>query len=437
MSSSRRTFLQQTLITGGLVALFESDSARGALAEEMKAVGASDGAVNAPHNSQGFWDTFGAVADGTHTPAGIGTRGLKRKEPDNPSGASDRLVDYYHYYVDPKTKDTTLRLASTIDSNELLEHQGDISASVAVNGFHMGGEDRDTFNKLQSAQLRIDMVQNESLMPQYLDTMAWVSLAGLFPDSSGKLPPLQDLSFNPAQGSQKMSQMVLPGGSGQVAVNLSMTHKESTLYTIIKNLTNEVGRFSPLLGLPSISVAALKGFCNLYGAMEQRTTFLLNSLPKSAYATQLARAAAQTSSGLNLVPGDYVLVPNAHSAELTPYLDKLEMREGYLVPKGSPKTTSVYDLAASLKPEITYLSANIGLKPLTVAAGSGGAGGSRSQTPSTLLSAPSSESSGSGSSKSSSGSSGSSGSSTSSGSSGKGSGSSSGSSGSGSKGSKP
>ena len=406
MSSSRRTFLQQTLIAGGLVALFESASARGALAEEMKAVGASDSAVNAPHNSQSFWDTFGAVADGTHTPVGIGTRGLKRKEPDNPSGASDRLVDYYHYYVDPKTKDTTLRLASSIDTNELLDHPGDISASVAVNGFHMAGEDRDTFNKLQSAQLRLDMVQNESLMPQYLDTMAWVSLAGLFPDSSGKLPPLQDLSFDPSKGSQKMSQIVLPGGSGQVAVNLSMTHKESTLYSIIKNLTNEVGRFSPLLGLPSISVAALKGFCNLYGAMEQRTTFLLNSMPKSAYATQLARAAAQTNAGLNLVPGDYVLVPNAHSAVLTPYLDKLEMREGYLVPKGSPKTTSVYDLAATMKPDITYLSTNIGLKPLAISAGSGG--GSRGPTPSTLLSAPPSSSSSSGSSGSGSSSSGSS-----------------------------
>jgi hypothetical protein len=102
--------------------------------------------------------------------------------------------------------------------------------------------------------------------------------------------------------------------------------------------------------------------------MEQRTTFLLNSMPKAAYATQAAREASQTSAGLNLVPGDYVLVPNAYSAELAPYLDKLEMRQGYLVPKGAPATTSVYDLAASLKPDITYLSASIGLKPLAAAA---------------------------------------------------------------------
>jgi len=381
-------------MTGGLVGLLESSSSRSALAEELMAAAAQAGdGPTAPHDSKNFWDSFGEVADAPSAPpAGVHGRGLfKKPNADtaaNPSGASDRLVDYYHYYVDPKTKDATLRLATSIDPTELLDHDGDITASLSVNGFHMAGEDREKFNQLQSAQLRLDMVQNKSLMPEYLDTMAWMSLAGLFPDSSGKLPPLQDLSFNPSSSSQKMSQMVLPGGSGQMAVNLSMTHKESTFYVVIKNLTNEVGRFSPLIGLPAISVTALKGFCNLYGAMEQRTTFLLNSMPKAAYATQLARQLAQTSSGLNLVPGDYILVPNAYSAELTPYLDKLEMREGYLVPKGSPKTTSVYDLAAATKPDFTYLSANIGLKPLTTPAGTGSSGSSGSATPSTLLSPP-------------------------------------------------
>jgi len=394
MSASRRSFLQQTILTGGLMGLLESSSTRSALAEEMMAAaqaGDGTGGHTAPHDSQNFWDAFGAVADtpSTNHPAGVGGRGLFRKTDPaaaaNPSGASDRLVDYYHYYTDPKTKETSLRLATSIDSNELLDHPGDISANVSVEGFHMAGEDREKFNQLQSAQLRLDMVQNQSLLPEYLDTMAWMSLAGLFPDSTGKLPPLQDMSFNPSSGSQKMSAMVLPGGSGQMAVNLSMTHKESTFYLVIKNLTNEVGRFSPLIGLPAISVTALKGFCNLYGAMEQRTTFLLNSMPKAAYATQLARQLAQTSSGLNLVPGDYVLVPNAYSSELTPYLDKLDLRQGYLVPKSSSTTTSVYDLAAATKPDITYLTASIGLKPLTTATGGES---QRQATPSTLLSAP-------------------------------------------------
>jgi hypothetical protein len=373
MNGNRRSFLQQTLMTGGLIGLLEATASQPAFAQQLLAAAAQTnaegvlGQASGQHDSKNFWDGFGEAADnGNAAPAGVHGRGLFKKPAPGGSAVSaapDRVIDYYHYYIDPKTKETSLRLATSIDPGELMDHEGDITASVNVNGFHMAGEDRQTFDQLQSAQLRIDMVQTQSMIPNYLDTMAWMSLAGLFPDKTGKLPPLEDLTFNPSSSSQKMNQMVLPGGAGQMAVNLSMTHKESMFYTVIKSMTGEIGRFSPLLGLPAISVTALKGFCSLYGALEQRTTFLLNSMPKPAYATQAAREAAQTQAGLNLVPGDYILIPNAHSAEITAYLDKLEMRQGYLVPKGSPKTTSVYDLAASLKPDITYLSASIGLKP--------------------------------------------------------------------------
>jgi hypothetical protein len=377
MSASRRTFLQQSLMASGLIGLLESGASGHALAERLMSVLGRNDVAGAPgeaqgaHDSQSFWDSFGAVADSANAPpSGVHGRGLFKKPTTDGSSntAPGRLVDYYHYYTDPKTKATSLRQATSITSDELMDHEGDITASVAVNGFRMAGDDRQTFDQLQSAQLRIDVVQAQSLMPEYLDTMAWMSLAGLFPDSTGKLPPLEDLSFDPSTAAQKTKQMVLPGGSGQMAVNLSMTHKDSLFFTIIKNLNTEVGRFAPLIGLPAISVTALKGFCTLYGAMEQRTTFLLNSMPRPAYATQLARQSAQSSQGLNLVPGDYVLVPNSFSAQLTPYLDKLDLQQGYLVPKGSPSTSSVYDLAAALKPDITYLSASIGLKPLAAGA---------------------------------------------------------------------
>ena len=92
---------------------------------------------------------------------------------------------------------------------------------------------------------------------------------------------------------------------------------------------------------------------------------MLNSFPQLAFATQAAREEAQTGQGLNLVTGDYILVPHSYTAQLTPYLDKLELRQGYLVSKDAPTNTSVFDLATSLKPDITYLSANINLKPLT------------------------------------------------------------------------
>jgi len=370
MGASRRTFLEEGLLAGGLAGLFGSGATGNAFAERLMAAAAqadAAGGMGTPqgaHDSKSFWDSFGAIADAPDVPPPThGPRGGRKADD---SGAADlsRQIDFFHYYTDPATKATTLRFATSIESSELLDHPGDVTASVNVNGFRMSGDDRQTFDKLQSAQLRIDVLQGKPIM-QYLDPMAWMSLAALFPDKTGKLPPLQNMGFDPSTTGQKMQQIVLPGGSAQMAVNLSMAHKDSMFLTIIKNLTTEVNKFSPVLGLPAISITALKGFCSLYGAIEQRTTFLLNSLPMRAFATQLAREEAQTQQGINLVAGDYVLVPHTFTEQLTPYLDKLELRQGYLVPKGAPKNSSIYDLATALSPDVTYLSATIGLKPIT------------------------------------------------------------------------
>src|ERR1700733_15535941 len=101
----------------------------------------------------------------------------------------------------------------------------------------------------------------------------------------GQTPSHAGSSFDPATTWEKMQKIILPGGVGKWAVNLSMAHKESQFISIMKTLTTEVNRFAPVLGLPAISMTALKGFCTLYGAFEQRTTFLLNSFPQLAFAT--------------------------------------------------------------------------------------------------------------------------------------------------------
>jgi hypothetical protein len=158
--------------------------------------------------------------------------------------------------------------------------------------------------------------------------------------------------------------VILPGGSGQWAVNLSMAHRQSSFCSALQMVSGAIGKFAPIVGLPAISVEALQGFSSLYGAFEQRTTFLLNSFPQLGFATQQARAAAVTGGGFNLVSGDYILVPHAYTAQLMPHLDDVELRQGYLVAKGSPTNTSVIDLSLALKPDITYLSTTIGLKPI-------------------------------------------------------------------------
>jgi hypothetical protein len=365
MTTNRRTFLHETLLGGGLAGLIGSDPRGHRLSEQLLSFAGQIAPTDTStglHDSKSFWDSFGEVADssGGGSPQGVHGRGLIHKSTAD-TGPKDlaRQIDFFHY-----TSDKTLRYANTIDAKEMMDHVGDITAAVNVSGFRLAGEDREQFDKLQSAQLRIDVLQNKSLM-NILDPMAWTSLAALFPDKSGKLPPMQDLSFDPATTWEKMQKIILPGGVGKWAINLSMAHKESQFISIMKTLTTEVNRFAPVLGLPAISMTALKGFCTLYGAFEQRTTFLLNSFPQLAFATQAAREAAETQQGVNLVTGDYILVPHAYNEQLAPYLDKLELRQGYLVSKDAPSSSSIFDIAMNLKPDITYLSANFNFKPLT------------------------------------------------------------------------
>jgi hypothetical protein len=376
MNASRRKFFQHTLYTGALAGLF---TARPSLAETVinALQQAEEGAPpQGEHDSKSFWDSFVPAAQSTPA-SGVHSRGFLSNlagSKKQSTGAADvnRQLDWLHY-----DKDKGLRYASAIDESELPEYPGetDMTASVNVGGFRMAGDDRQNFEKLQSAQLRIDVLQSKSLL-NLLDPMAWTCLAALYPNKAGQLPPLQNLNFDPGNAWNKMQKIILPGGSGQLAVNVSMAHRESQFVAILKNINSEVGRFAPILGLPAISTTALSSFCTLYGSLEQRTTFLLNGFPQQAYTTRGARADAQTTNGINLVAGDYILLPHLYSAQLEPFFDKLELRQGFLVTKGSKTDASIYDLATKLTPDVTYVSANVKLAALSDqgAAGTGGSG---------------------------------------------------------------
>jgi hypothetical protein len=359
MNASRRNFFKDMLFTGSLAGFF---AARPSTAEVLlNALQAGDDAPPpGEHDSKSFWSNFVTAADQPST--GVHSRGLFSSHKES-TGAADlnRQLDWLQY--DP---DKGLRYASAIDPSELLEYppDADITASVNVGGFRMAGEDQAKFEKLQSAQLRIDVLQRKSLL-NVLDPMAWTCLAALYPDKAGQLPPLQNLSFDPGSSWEKMQKIILPGGSGQLAVNLSMAHKESTFVAVLKNINGEINRFAPILGLPAISTTALNSFCTLYGSLEQRTTFLLNGFPQQAYATRGARAASTTSAGLNIVEGDYVLIPHVYASQLEPYFDKLDLRQGFLVPKGTSTNSSIYDIAGKLTPDVTYVTANVKFAPLS------------------------------------------------------------------------
>jgi hypothetical protein len=201
-------------------------------------------------------------------------------------------------------------------------------------------------------------------MYNMIDPLAWMALAAIFPTKGGSLPALQNLSFDPATSMQNMQQIVLPGGVAHLAVNVSMLHRESPFLSVLNTLAQDASKVAPILGLPAISVTALTGFSKLYGILESRTTFLFQSRPTLAYATQQARKEQETTIGMNLPAGDYVLVPQAHTDDLKPYLDKLKLVNGYLVSKDAPTSSSVYEQAQTTKPDISYLTLHVGVKSM-------------------------------------------------------------------------
>lgn len=362
MPITRRTLLTELMAAGSMSALLAKPGVAESLAEAIQNVPASGD----QGNSAEFWGSF--LDTNTHA------RGLFHKAPGTDS---DRQVNFLHYSPDG------LRYTEQIDTKELPDYPGDVSANVNVGGVRLSKEDRAKFAELKSAQLRIDLLQGQR-MYNMIDPLAWMALAAIFPDKGGSLPSLQNLSFDPASTMQNMSKIVLPGGIAHLAVNVSMLHRESPFLSVLNNFAIAGTKLAPILGMPAISVTALTGFSKLYGILENRTTFLFQARPTLAYTTQQSRVQENSTIGMNLPAGDYILVPQAHTDDLKPYIDKLKLVNGYLISKDASSTTSVYEQAQNAQPDISYVTLHVGISPLTQlgepqpASGAGGSSGGAS-----------------------------------------------------------
>ena len=346
MKLSRRSVLQDLAGVWGLAALL----ARPGVAEALSAALQASQAVPAdqePGNAAAFWSTFLQKQ-----PEG---RGLFHK---TPGMDEDRQVNFLHYSA---TKG--LRYSEDVHRTELPNYPGDVAANLNVGGVRLSKADQQAFEDKRSAQLRVDLLQGQRMFDM-IDPLAWMALAGIFPTRAGKLPPLQNLSFDPGTSMESMNHIVLPGGVAHLAMNVSMLPRESPFMAVINRLVTDTSKVAPILGLPAISVTALSGFSKLYGMMEDRTTFLFQSRPQMAYTTQQARAAADTTIGMNMPAGDYVLVPQVQTDQLQPYLNSLKLVNGYLVNKKAPANSSVYEQAQNTEPDISYVTMHVGVKPL-------------------------------------------------------------------------
>jgi hypothetical protein len=147
MSVSRRLFLADASALGMIAALLpqlaagQSQVAQGAAAEDL------------PHDSYDFWNGFyDSVNPFSST---YGSKASSR-------GPTDQLPDpkaqtqYLHYNTEKKR----LRYASDIEREELLDHDGDVSVSIALAQYRPGEGEAN----LKASQLRVDATQIHPLI---------------------------------------------------------------------------------------------------------------------------------------------------------------------------------------------------------------------------------------------------------------------------------
>jgi hypothetical protein len=260
-----------------------------------------------------------------------------------------------------------LQPAEDLGPADLLP-SGDVTVTLNVGGFRPSDADRLAFDKFVNAQLRIDVVQQQPVLDT-MDLMAWCAIAAVHPDRTNKLPPLENLSFDPSAESWQRS-ITLPGGAGSWAVNIFAEKQESTFSKVLNVITGGIDRFAPALGLPEISRTALKAFNKVYSNFASRPQYLFRGNPVSVYATGAAlRAQSSSLRGIPLRSGTYVIVPNDHLKYLAnEKLENYELNRGLIVPQGTT-TLQARDRGLTTMPQITYASIDVTVKAVQASCG--------------------------------------------------------------------
>jgi hypothetical protein len=357
----RRDVLRDMAMLGALPGLSELLTRNPETLERVLEAQAQPGGPESDQDTRQFWDGF---VSATSRPIARISSSYLDQMTQRGELTSDREAFFFHYTA------KGFQPAMDIAPSQLLP-EGDVTVRYNVAAFKPANLDRATFERLQNAQLRLDVLQTRPILP-ILETLAWTAVAALNPDKTNKLPPLQSLAFDPGSGSEKMRNVVLPGGEGRWAVNLYAQRKESLFYQIIQGVVRDLGKFVPILGLPGLTTVALDSFNRFYAVLHNRPEHLFRMNPVPVFATASALTSSGASRGIPLRTGTYVLVPVAHARELTGnVLDELELKQGLIVPRNTP-STQLYDAAAATLPRVTYATMDVGVQRVRLTDGASG-----------------------------------------------------------------
>ena len=369
MPSLRRDFLKQFFAAGALPAMLARPETFGALLDLRTAQ-----EVNPDFDPRAyaFWSSFNAKTGEAAIPGGGLTRG--------PRTDSAQPIFLHH-------GNEGFVNASLLDQKKLVE-RGDVVISVNTSVVKVGDEDQKTFDRLQNAQLRVDVAQKTAIIP-LIEAMAYTVVGGMTsarPAPAGKksapnspkkpTPTVQPISIASDAAWQKMQSIPLPSGEGRWALNLEAQKKDSLFSKLLANLVKEGNLFAPMLGLPGIAMSALNSFNNLYGALHAEPVSVIRSNPVRVFATQEAiestGTAASDIGAILLQPGTYILMP-AGQAPGEDGLKKLTLAQGRIVHTSDAMLTgdSLDEAAASVDilKNVTYVTFDVQVKKTSLFAG--------------------------------------------------------------------
>jgi len=372
MSGQRRDFLKQFIAAGALPGLFARPGAFGTLLDPQAAQQANP---DFDAQSYNFWSGFTAK-NGKSAILGAGqTRGAK---PDHTQPV------FLHHGNDG------FKNAALLDQAKLAQ-KGDVLVSVNTSVVKVGDDDQKTFERLQNAQLRVDIAQKTGIIPLieamgYMVVGAMSSVKAKAPAAKGsaasaaKKPAattVQNISIASDAAWQKMQSIPLPGGEGRWALNLEAQKKDSLFCKVLQNLVKEGNLFAPALSLPGIAMSALNSFNTLYGALHAEPVQIIQSNPVRVFATQEALestgATASEIGAILLQPGTYVLM-SAGQAPTDDQLKKLTLTQDRIVRTEDAKLTGdALDEAAAdvdVLKNVTYVTFDVQVKSTTLFGGS-------------------------------------------------------------------
>jgi hypothetical protein len=328
----------------------------------------------------------------------IGGSRTRGRQPNGPS-VSDlgREPLFLHYDPEEGSLITTDQVALS-----KLPESGDTDVQFQMVRMRLNGDDDKQFRNYSSGGIYVDFQQTAKPQQSFTEALGGFA-SSLFSSmsapaskgggkgQSGSAGKAKGKSFLPEpapadpgngssiplQAASQAQSISLPGGAGKHSCACFAKDKRKSLFgtfvSVFSTLANSAAAsYLPMLSMPLVGPPALSAIRSLVANLQAHggdQQWIMMSPPVDVITTQ--EGAKGNPSALRLRPGNYIMIPKAHSAAMKGQLSKLKVLDGFLVPKEAGPL-DVYDAYAEAAPGVSYISVSLGVQPSKKSAGRGG-----------------------------------------------------------------